>query len=66
MSLTRESAYFVQTLPRVFLALETLDPLRLGFRDCHVHRPPFAVKRKTHVSDGGLTRGLGKNLLQKC
>ena len=63
MSLVGEGADFIQALPGVFFALKPLDPLRLGFFDLGVHRPPLAAKRKTHESDQDLTRGLEINLL---
>ncbi len=44
--LAREGADFIQAFPRVFLALESLDPLGLGFLDFGAHRSPFPQKEK--------------------
>jgi hypothetical protein len=63
MALTGKGADLVEAFPSVLLALEPLDSLCLRFFDFGAHRSPLAEKRKTHVSDKRLTRGLGMNLL---
>jgi hypothetical protein len=53
VALASEFADFVEVLPGIFLALETLDPLGLGFFDFqHLLRIPFQKQtRETAVVD---------------
>jgi len=55
-TLAGEAPDLAERLPRVQLLLETLDPLRLGLRDCIAHR-----RLRTERAEGGTRSGSGRS-----